>query len=68
MMPSLYGLKAARLIHDLESLQAACELLAEAIEELESDGKLGTSGDIFRQTIGDLPPQSIVPLLQQLAD
>lgn len=42
-------------------MQAGCELLAEAIEEIETDGKLALSGDIFRQAIGKLSFKAIQP-------
>ena len=42
------------IIHVATNIQAAGELLAEAIEEVESDGKLALSGDLFRQAIGEL--------------
>jgi hypothetical protein len=34
-------------------VQAAGDLLAEAVEEIESDGKLSQAGDLFRQAIGE---------------
>ena len=33
-------------------MQAAGEMLAEAVEEVESDGKMALAGDLFRQAIG----------------
>jgi len=43
--------KGARFLEERDP-QAAAELLAEAVVEVESDGRLSQAGDLFRQAIG----------------
>jgi len=44
---------ADRLCRTGAWVQAAAELLAEAVVEVESDGRLSQAGDLFRQAIGE---------------
>ena len=39
-------------MHKLNYLQVASELLDDAIEEVESEGKASVSSDLYRQAIG----------------